>query len=56
MAARMGPKEVLTAKDEAGEVLATRVNLRGVLAAKRRCKGSSNEHREVRMKHKEEFE
>ena len=37
LAVRMGPKEVLTAKEESREVLATRVNLREVLAAKRRC-------------------
>ena len=37
MAVRMGPKEVLTAKDESGEVLATRMNLREVLTGKRMC-------------------
>ena len=51
----MGPKEVLAAKGESGEVLATRMNLREVLAARRICQGSSNEHREVRLKHKEMF-
>ena len=37
LAVRMGPKEVLTAKDESREVLATKMNLREVLVAKRMC-------------------
>ena len=36
-AVRMGPKEVLAAKGESGGVLATRMNLREVLAARRIC-------------------
>ena len=37
LAVRMGPKEVLAAKEESREVLATRMNLREVLVAKRIC-------------------